>query len=301
LKEKLVLRDKVFLAIRNIVSLAPKVGLVKKPNYHKNGVTFLVAVKDEERWIKQCIQSIQAVADEIIIVDSSVEDKTTKIVESLVADNPKIKHIKFYFESYNAIALALHIGLVNASYKWVFKWDSDLVAKSSEALQEWIDRLKRLPNRYYAIVTLRVNFKGDLEHLSRSEPFGGCSARIFTWSPQLRGAIKGDCEQVIGDSIWGEGRLPPYYKILRWTEPYIFHCDIKNHKRLFVRSYWEDWMLHREKRFKDLEEYASYRIQQDEGINLEEGVRRFSEQLIKDTIPYDKARFGELPDLLKNI
>jgi cellulose synthase/poly-beta-1,6-N-acetylglucosamine synthase-like glycosyltransferase len=88
LRDELVFRDKVVLAIKNIVSWAPKAGLMKKPRYHKDGVTFLVAVKDEERWIKPCIQSIQNVADEIIVVDSSIEDNTTKIVEQLAASLP---------------------------------------------------------------------------------------------------------------------------------------------------------------------------------------------------------------------
>jgi glycosyltransferase involved in cell wall biosynthesis len=57
------------------------------------------------------------VADEIIVVDSSVEDNTTKIVESLAEHNGKIKHIRFYWQGANAFALSCHIGLVSANYK----------------------------------------------------------------------------------------------------------------------------------------------------------------------------------------
>jgi glycosyltransferase involved in cell wall biosynthesis len=285
-----------------MVSFAPKLGLVEKSKHNKDGVTFLVGVKDEERWIKPCIQSIQDVADEIIIIDSSVEDNTTKIVESLAADNPKIKHIKFYYSGYNAFALALHIGLVNASYKWIFKWDSDLIAKSPEAIREWIDRLKCLDNdRYYVIDVFRINLKGDLEHLACSQPFEFNGARIFTWHPELRVAIKNnDGDQFLGNGIWGR-RLPLYYKCLRWDDPYIFHCDIKSPKRLLIRKYWSGYMLHKEKRFKNLEEYTAYKLQQDEGISMEEGIKNTMELIMKDTIPYDKTRFGELPELIKNV
>jgi glycosyltransferase involved in cell wall biosynthesis len=303
LKEELTFRDRVFLVIRGIGSLAPKLGLVKKPKHHKkDGVTFIVGVKDEERWIKPCIKSIQHVADEIIIIDSSVEDNTTKIVESLAADNPKIKHIKFYYGGHNAIALTYHIGLASARYKWIFKWDSDLVVKSPEAIQEWVDRLKRLDsNRYYAIDAFRINFMGDLEHLYRSEPFACNGVRIFTWNPELRVELKdNDGEQVIGNTIWGP-RFPLYYKVIRWNDPYIFHCNIKNPKRLFIRKYWYDYMIHKDERFKNLEEYAAYRIQQDEGISMEEGIKRLMELIMKDTIPYDNTRFGELPGLIKNV
>ena len=158
-------RDKAVLAIKGVVSALPKLGVLKKPRYHPDGVSFIIAVKDEERWIKPCIQSIQDVADEIIVVDSSVEDNTTKIVDELGAGNSKIKHIRFYWGGSNAFALSLHIGLASATYKWVFKWDSDLVAKTTEAMREWMGRLKRLdPDRYYVIDVPRINLEGDLQH-----------------------------------------------------------------------------------------------------------------------------------------
>jgi len=302
LRDELVFRDKVVLGIKNVVSWAPKLGLMKKPKYHKDGVTFLVAVKDEERWIKPCIQSIQNVADEIIVVDSSVEDSTTKIVESLAASNPKIKHIKFYWGGSNAFALSLHIGLSSATYKWLFKWDSDLVAKSPQAIQEWINRLKYLdPNRYYVIDIPRINLEGDLNHLSRSLPFGAYEGRLFTWSPELRWALKDNYyEQVSGDSIWGH-RFPPWFNNLRWHEPYVFHCNIKSPKRSLTRRYWGDYMVNKETRFADLDEYVAYRVRQDLGLSVDEAIKETAQLIEKDMIPYDRARFGELPTLLKNI
>jgi glycosyltransferase involved in cell wall biosynthesis len=61
------------------LAILPKLGLFKKPNFHKDGLSFIVPVKDEEKWIEPCILSIERVADEILVVDSSVEDSTTSI------------------------------------------------------------------------------------------------------------------------------------------------------------------------------------------------------------------------------
>jgi hypothetical protein len=47
-------RDKAVLAIKGAVSVLPKLGLIKKPKFHPEGVSFIVAVKDEERWISAC-------------------------------------------------------------------------------------------------------------------------------------------------------------------------------------------------------------------------------------------------------
>jgi len=300
LNDQLVFRDKVVLSIKNVVSAAPKLGLIKKPRYHKDGVSFLVAVKDEERWIKPCILSIQDVADEIIVVDSSVEDHTTEIVESLAAKNPKIKHMRFYGGGPFAFALALHIGLVNVSYKWVFKWDSDLVARNTECLKEWLGRLKHLDqDRYYVIDVPRINLEPDLKHQSKSLPFGAFEGRLFTWSPELRWGLKENYyEQVSGDSIWGH-RFPPWFNNLRWYEPYIFHCNIKSPKRTLTRGFWGDYMMRKETQFKTLEEYTAYRVRKDWNMSMEEAQNKVLSDLMKDAEPYDKVRFGELPAVLQ--
>ncbi|MDR2720596.1 MAG: glycosyltransferase [Nitrososphaerota archaeon] len=303
MRDDLVFRDRVVLSVKGVVSLVPKLGLVKKPRFHVEGVSFVVAVKDEERWIRSCILSIVDVADEIIVVDSSVEDGTTEIVESLAAEYDKIRHIKFYYEGPNAIALAQHIGLVSAKYKWIFKWDSDNVARSSQALQQWMDRLKQLDkDRYYVIDIPRINLEGDLEHQSRRMPFGDYGALLFTWSPELRWIIKesNSGEQILGDSIWGH-RFPPWFKHIRWPEPYIFHCNIKSPKRSLTRKYWIDYMTHKGTGFANLDEYAAFRVKQEYGLSLEEAIAKNTALLAEDMIPYDKTRFGELPDILKNI
>jgi hypothetical protein len=70
----------VKMPARRMLSVLPKLGLVKKPHFHKDGVSFIVPVKDEEEWIKPCLLSIKDVADEIIVVDRSLEDNTPKII-----------------------------------------------------------------------------------------------------------------------------------------------------------------------------------------------------------------------------
>ena len=294
-------RDKIVLSIKGVVSVLPKIGLIKKPNYHPFGVSFIVAVKDEERWIKPCIQSIEEVADEIIVVDSSVLDNTTQIVKNLGEKNKKIKHIRFIWDAPNAFALSLHIGLASVNYKWVFKWDSDLIAKSTGALQEWINQLKTLDkDRYYVIDVPRINLEGDLLHHPRLLPFGAFEGRLFTWSPELKWGLKNNyVEQVWGDSIWGH-RFPPWFNTKRWYEPYIFHCNIKSPKRMLLRQYWGDYMSRKETRFQSLEDYAAYRVKRDLNITMEEAIKKKMSEVQSDLIPYDNKRFGDLPDLLKN-
>jgi glycosyltransferase involved in cell wall biosynthesis len=286
-------------ASRNVLSILPKIGVVKKPVSNKKGISFIVPVKDEEKWIKPCLLSIEAVADEIIVIDSSVEDKTTEIVTSLAKKYDKIKHVLFQWSGANAYALSLHIGLVNAQYHWVFKWDSDMVGKSTEALMDWKRRLEHLDkDKYYVIDVSRVNLEGDLLHQPKDAPFGLFEGRLFTWSPELKWSLKTNSfEQICGDSIWGH-RFPPWYKVLQWNDPYIFHCNIKSPKRMLTRAFWTDYMETRGRGFESLEDYTKYRVNTEWGMSMEEAEKKVIETQKQNLIPYDKARFGDLPKIL---
>jgi uncharacterized protein YegL len=59
-------------------------------------------------------------------------------------------------------------------------------------------------------------------------------------------------------------------------------------------------MALKENPFADLDEYTAYRIRQDQGISMEEAIQKNKEQIAKNIIPYDKNRFGELPEYLKS-
>jgi len=283
---------------RNTFTYMPRLGLKKKPDFQQEGISFIVPVKDEERWIGASLESIKEVADEIIVIDSSVEDSTTEIVASMAENNSKIKHIRFYCPGPHAHALACHIGLVNVSYKWVFKWDSDLIAKSTETLQTWKNRLNKLnKNTYYVIDIPSILLCGDLKHQPKTTQTQKPEAKIFTWSPELKWQLKSnENEQITGDSIYGH-RFPPWYKILQWNELYIFHCNIKTPERMVIRQYWSDYMKYKDKHL-NLKDYAKYRLQKDSHTTLQEAMQTFKNNLAKTLIPYDEKTFGELPKIL---
>jgi hypothetical protein len=110
LRDTFTRRDKLVIAAKDVASFLPKLGLVKKPRFHPNGVSFIVPVKDEEAWIKPCIQSIEEVAAEIIVIDSSVVDKTTEIVALMAEQNPKIKHISPHRVDHRKLQVGLQMG-----------------------------------------------------------------------------------------------------------------------------------------------------------------------------------------------
>lgn len=293
------MRNNAFNSVRSIVAALPKLGIVRKPVYNKEGISVIIPVKDEERWIKQSILSIEPIANEIIIIDGSVEDGTTKIIEDLATSIDKIKHFKFYGQGRHVFALSCHIGLTSANYRWIFKWDADHIAKSTDGLMDWRNRLLRLDkNTYYVIDVPRINLEGDLFHQPKACPIN-YENRLFTYSPDLNWKLKSnDCEQVCGDSIWGH-RFPPWYKRMRWHEHYIFHCNIKSSRRMLMRLFWMDYGIERStNKFPNLESYTAYRVQKDWNMSIEDAEKVVMDKVKQDLIPYDESSYGSLPDIL---
>jgi glycosyltransferase involved in cell wall biosynthesis len=282
---------------RNLLAYLPRMRLVKKPAFHPHGISFVVPLKDDERWIKATLLSIMPYADEIIVVDSS-DDRSTEIVLGLAKDYPKIRYIRLEYDGKEAIVLALHVGLSVARYRYFWKWDSDLIA--SDGFGEWRKRVDELdPRYYYAIQVGRVNLKGDLNHQPKTQPFYGNEARLLTISPELRTVNTPDCERVVGDSIWGV-RLPLWYKILRWREPFVFHCDIRTPIQRVFQFWRKEYEINPEG-FLTLKEYSEFKSRSVHGMSMEELAVKLTHKMNEDLIPYDETRYGKLPKLLEDI
>ena len=67
---------------------------------------------------------------------------------------------------------------------------------------------------------------------------------------------------------------------------------------MLMRKFWPDYMVKRENRFPSLEAYTEYRVQKDWSMNMEEAQKKAHNMLMQNLIPYDKARFGDLPQIL---
>lgn len=83
----------------------------------KNTVSCIMIVKDEERNIKACLQSLSW-ADEIIVVDSGSTDRTAEICKA----HPGVK---FFQRPWKGFGPHKNIALSLASSEWVFSIDAD--------------------------------------------------------------------------------------------------------------------------------------------------------------------------------
>jgi len=102
-------------------------------------LSLAMIVKNEESYLKDCLESVKAVADEIIIVDTGSTDGTIKIAEEFNAKT-------FLFEWINDFSAARNYALSKCTGNWILYLDADerLEKKSVNEIKNFIVRLENL-------------------------------------------------------------------------------------------------------------------------------------------------------------
>ena len=84
-------------------------------------ISFNIMVKDEERCISRCLDSIIELADEIIIADTGSQDSTIEIISNYKSDKIKL----FHFEWINDFSAVRNFMLSKSSHNIIFQIDAD--------------------------------------------------------------------------------------------------------------------------------------------------------------------------------
>lgn len=283
----------------NTFCYLPYLRLIPKPS-RKNGISVRMTTKNEEEWIGLNLQSLKDFADEIIIADAST-DKTPEIIEKTASKyNLNLNLIRCESDQImgktKEHAEHANLTLKKTSFRWVFWWEGDFIAKNSIVnLKEEI--LSLSPNIYHAISIPAINLEGDFFHQRRGNELN-IQSRLHTYSDDLVYEDKGRFEAL---------QIPfyykPSYKFVLKKEYHIFHmASVKNTKKLLFREFWTDWRELRDyNKFPKLEDYVRFRIKKDWGVGeIEEAARYYVNKIrCKNLVPYDKERFGDYPELLE--
>lgn len=98
-------------------------------------ITVVISAYNEERHIKECIESVEDLADEVIVVDNSSTDKTAAIARKAGA-------VVFHQEN-NPLKIDLqkNFGFNKASHEWIVSLDADerMTPKLSEEIKKAIE------------------------------------------------------------------------------------------------------------------------------------------------------------------
>ncbi|MEE4359573.1 MAG: glycosyltransferase [Desulfococcaceae bacterium] len=248
-------------------------------------------VKDEMDWIALSIRSVKNIADEIIIADNGSVDGTYEYLQKLAANDSSVR--LWNCQSLHQCDLS-NFAMDRTLYRWIFRWDGDMVAHTSGKynISGLRDRILALDQRkYYLIYLCHINLAGDLFHQNAKEMLH-IEEYIHTYSAKARFIHPGRFEAV---------KFPKYYQPLFWYEPYSFHVNVKPSGRMLLRSFWEEWMERKDyANYPCLEDYVSDQMQKKYGTGSWKTAReKCLLQNCRNYIPYDKSLFGPYPELLK--
>ena len=282
--------NRVSRLVRGAFSSAPLVGLVGRPS-RPQGISVMMRVKDEKDWIEPSVRSIQSIADEIVVADNGSTDGTIEIIRKF-SDEEGISVELWQKPDLDYCSLSNFI-LEQTKYRWVFKWDGDMVAHTSGewAISGLRDRLLALnPRRYHLIYLRLINLAGDLFHHDPAEMVH-IEEYIHTFSDNAKYIHPGRFEAVM---------FPEYYRPLFWYEPYAFHVNVKPARKMLLRYFWEEWMERKEyEKHPTLEDYVGAGLADEFGTDSwQEAERICVERLCGNFIQFDTDTFGPYPELL---
>ncbi|MCF7792791.1 MAG: glycosyltransferase family 2 protein [Candidatus Cloacimonetes bacterium] len=263
---------------------------IKKPQ-RKNGISVMMRVNNEEKWIAQSLLSLNEFADEVVVINNNSTDNTLQEIENV---KPELK-FKLILENENSndICKVSNHALSLTSYRWIFRWDSDFIAYTSgdrniKHLREYLLNLN--PRKFYLIFPATFSFAGDIFHVKIGKETNS-EGYIHTWHPKLKYVRKGKFEIL---------KVPFYYKIKRLEEIFFVHIgSAKSVNKLLHRFFWLYWQDHL-KEFSEIDDYIKDKLQKKyDGIDPEQFVKMEFKRLILPIRKYKKSEFGDYPELLK--
>ncbi len=114
-------------------------------------ITGIITTLNEEQNIVECIQSLQKICNEIIVVDSFSTDNTIFLAEQLGA--------KVFKQTYLGDGIQKNFGLQFASNKWIFSLDAD--ERITDELASIINTLDITNSTFDAYAVGRRNYIGS--------------------------------------------------------------------------------------------------------------------------------------------
>lgn len=122
-------------------------------------LTLSMIVKNEEKYLKDCLESVKGVVDEIVIVDTGSTDKTIEIAKEYKA---KIYH----FDWINDFSAARNYALQYSSGEWILYLDADerLAPNSIREVKRLISGVAKIG--YYCTVK-SIDSENERDHAIR--------------------------------------------------------------------------------------------------------------------------------------
>jgi len=301
--------------IRTVAAWAPLVGLVPRPPDRPNGISAVVRVRGEEEWLEPCLRSIEAFADEIIVLDNGAAPATAASL-ARVRDHLGARLRVDHCPELDLFALS-NRGLDTARLRWVVRWDADFVARTEgeHDIRRLREFLLALDRRLYHVVYLpAAEVAGDLAHqfpdrrirVDGAVHTASASARYVAVERDLPLASLPYPDRVLREGAalrvrFESMRFPRYYRVHTWPAVTYLHVDVKSRRHMLLRHFWLEWLREvANGHSTTLEAYALARIADrwciaDPSAAAEAFMARYCAGLVL----FDAARDGGYPAALR--
>lgn len=134
----------------------------RTPNTIHQTLSVVLATRNEETNIRDCLESVKGIADEIIVVDEDSSDRTREIAKKFGANVYKVKHEPIFHETKQK-------AINRATGEWILQLDADervtdelakeineVVSSTNEKLRNrTIEELKKLKNTVHRSLTTK--------------------------------------------------------------------------------------------------------------------------------------------------
>jgi len=280
----------------------------------KNGISVLIACRNEEAMIALCVRSFLEFGDELIVVDNGSTDRTTEIVRGLVSKYPgKIK--LFNVPELTDLYHVRQFAFAHSSYRWVVRSDADFVAYTDGEynilnFREILLRQNRLSSPIAYGFRL-PNVFGDFRHTGLNQNPGSLgpndpgryvpppvtfpTLRIYQVFPAFRFKRQGRWEGVRFQRVLNKVRFD-------LDHPLWMHCNIKSRLSYLFRSERTNWReLGDNRKYPTLETYVREIIQYKYGTSdIDEASQLYFKSQVQPFLqPYDPEKYYPYPRLVR--
>ncbi len=198
-------------------------------------ITAMVVVRNEEKYIMQCLNSLieqdfPKNEYEIIVVDGYSDDNTLEIVKCFIDKNNKNIKIRLLMNKRKILAAGWNIGIKNANGKYVVRIDAHATA-NKDFLSKSLETMNRMPKNVACVggKITSVSLKNGDEIVSKvlSSPFGIGNSK-FRYS---------DKEQYVDTVAFGLYRKDVFNDVGYFDETLERNQDNNMHNRIRKKGY----------------------------------------------------------------
>jgi glycosyltransferase involved in cell wall biosynthesis len=297
---RLVFRPFIFLFVYQFKK--NKINVSRNGTPLKNGISAVVAMKNEEYTLPFCLESLIGFADQIIIIDNGSEDSSLSIAQSFKEKHSLKIEIDIIVLPGALLGECREAGLNATKYQWHLRWDADMIAQTDGEFDMKKLREKILKDNTPRTIQLpRINLSGDLRHVAKGKDWDVGEPILMWFNKDIYYKEYGKFDTI---------KVPKYYLLKKERVNYYFHCEgLKADENLIHRFHYFRWRekynLYKDKqRPSNIESYIEFVKERNmflfDTTEVCKIKYRYQRQCVQNFEKMNVTKFGKYPKVLRD-